>query len=70
MLAKEMRAYRQRWEKVEEFVQSERRRSTPETRLRQTLALLRMSNLLNWRNDSAEIDAVRDRWRRLRALLS
>lgn len=65
-----MRAYRQRWKEVEEFVSSERRRSTPETRLRQTLALLQMSNLLNWRNEPAEIDAVRDRWRRLRALLS
>jgi len=70
MLARDMRAYRQRWKKVEEFVRSERRRSTPETRLRQTLALLQMSNLLNWRNEPAEIDAVRDRWRRLRALLS
>ena len=70
MLARDMRAYRQRWKKVEEFVRSERRRSTPEIRLRQTLALLQMSNLLNWRNEPAEIDAVRDRWRRLRALLS
>jgi len=70
MLAEEILAYRRRWEKVEEYTRRERLSSSPETRLRQTLALLQLANLLGWRSNPADIDAVRQRWRRLRAALN
>jgi hypothetical protein len=61
------RAFRERWQAVNDAEREELRRTSPEVKLRQLEALFAMSQQLGWTAALAAEEAeVRERWNRLR----
>jgi hypothetical protein len=66
--AEQLRAFRMRWQLVEEIEAEEQRTNSMELRLQQLNSLFGMASALGWLEpDSEEIlTIVRERWRRLK----
>jgi hypothetical protein len=63
------RAYVERWKLVNETEIRELRETSVETKFRQLAALMESALALGWTTtDEAEVEAVRERWNRLRRL--
>ena len=66
-----MRKYRERWQRVNEVTLREQLEGSPETKLRQSAALLRIARRLGWDLSSSETDmqTARKNWNLLRTRL-
>ena len=67
MTKAEAKAWKARWEAVNEFEREELRRTTFDTKLRQLVALMQWGRTFGWHKCSAEGEnEVRERWIRLK----
>ena len=65
--AAEVRAWKERWQAVNEFQAEEYRRLTPADRLRQFFSLMELARAMKWESATpAENAEARSRWNRLR----
>lgn len=66
MTKAEAKAWKARWEAVNQFEREELRRTPPEVKLRQLAALMLTARALGWEEKLSEgTEEVRERWRRL-----
>ena len=69
MTSEEARAFAARWKLVADEERRELRATTLEQKFAQTAALMESARALGWETtDAAEVEEVRARWNRLRAL--
>ena len=67
MTKAEIRAWHERWLRVNEHERTELRAMTIETKLRQLAALMRMARAFGWdKANEADVQPVRDLWVRLK----
>jgi hypothetical protein len=63
----EVKAWKERWERVNEFEREELRCLPPETRLRQFFAMVDWVKAFGWKHGLEEgLDVVRQRWTKLK----
>jgi hypothetical protein len=66
MTKAQAKAWKARWEAVNQFEREELRRTRPEVKLRQLAALMLTARALGWEEKLSEgTEEVRERWRRL-----
>lgn len=67
MTTHQARQFRERWRLLAEAQRQELRETLPDRKFRQLAALMQSALGLGWdTHDEAQVDAVRQRWRRLR----
>ncbi len=71
MNPEEIRAFAKRWQQVAAQERQELRSTSPLRKFDQLAALMESARRLDWQTtDAAEIEAVRERWKRLQVLYS